>query len=143
MSNTVQFCSRNGDQKVVEVLDPAEGSVIGDIVHTSSTSNAKPEEKLNPKRKIWEKVQVGLGFIVTVTSYIDNLILQISASCPSFVKWYIGNTKNTNALYIYYTLYSLGKCEVLVLGIKQKITLFRLIRFVLEQYPLHPPTSFL
>lgn len=42
----------------VEPLDPPSGSCVGDKVFVDGMKDSTPEEKLNPKKKIWEKVQV-------------------------------------------------------------------------------------
>lgn len=43
------------------MLDPAEGSVPGDRVSFQNYDQKEPEKEINPKKKIWEKLQVGGG----------------------------------------------------------------------------------
>jgi len=56
--------SRTDDSRSVELLNPPEESEPGDRVFFESLENAKPEERLNPKKKVWEKVQVRLFICV-------------------------------------------------------------------------------
>uniref|UniRef100_A0A8C5D1E3 Tyrosine--tRNA ligase n=1 Tax=Gadus morhua TaxID=8049 RepID=A0A8C5D1E3_GADMO len=44
----------------VEPLDPPEGSSPGDRVFVEGYETGKPDDKLNPKKKVWEKLQVDL-----------------------------------------------------------------------------------
>lgn len=52
------FCS--DDPKQVETLIPPEGALPGDRVYIESYENGKPDDVLNPKKKVWEKLQVDL-----------------------------------------------------------------------------------
>lgn len=51
------FCSE-GEPRRVEPLDPPEGSAPGEQVFVEGYETGKPDEKLNPKKKVWEKLQV-------------------------------------------------------------------------------------
>lgn len=51
------FCSRD-DPRAVEPLDPPEGSAPGDRVFFDGYDKDMPDEQLNPKKKVWEKLQV-------------------------------------------------------------------------------------
>ena len=42
----------------MEPLDPPEGSSPGDRVFVEGHETGKPDDKLNPKKKVWEKLQV-------------------------------------------------------------------------------------
>lgn len=44
--------------RTVEPLNPPEGSAVGERVFVEGYSDGTPEEQLNPKKKIWEKLQV-------------------------------------------------------------------------------------
>lgn len=44
----------------MEVLIPPEGAVVGERVYIDNYEDGKPDEVLNPKKKIWEKLQVDL-----------------------------------------------------------------------------------
>lgn len=42
----------------MEPLDPPEGSAPGERVFVDGYETGKPDDKLNPKKKVWEKLQV-------------------------------------------------------------------------------------
>lgn len=48
-----------GEPRRVEPLDPPEGSSPGEQVFVEGYESGKADEKLNPKKKVWEKLQVG------------------------------------------------------------------------------------
>jgi len=48
------------DPKDVEPITPPAGSEPGDRVMVEGYEDGKPEEVLNPKKKIWEKLSVDL-----------------------------------------------------------------------------------
>jgi tyrosyl-tRNA synthetase len=48
------------DPKDVEPLSPPVGSEAGDRVMVDGYDDGKPEDVLNPKKKIWEKLSVDL-----------------------------------------------------------------------------------
>ncbi|XP_050432085.1 tyrosine--tRNA ligase, cytoplasmic isoform X2 [Adelges cooleyi] len=52
--------SENDGIKFVELLQPAEGSQPGDRVFVEGYDKGEPDKILNPKKKIWEKLQVDL-----------------------------------------------------------------------------------
>jgi len=60
----------NGDSKSVEPLVAPEGSVAGDKVHVDGFEG-KPDEQLNPKKKVWDKLAVDLK-----TSNCDKCLAQ-------------------------------------------------------------------
>lgn len=47
-----------GEPRRVEPLDPPEGSSPGEQVFVEGYETGKPDDKLNPKKKVWEKLQV-------------------------------------------------------------------------------------
>ncbi|PWA15334.1 hypothetical protein CCH79_00008519 [Gambusia affinis] len=49
---------QDGEPRRVEPLDPPEGSSPGDRVFVEGYESGKADEKLNPKKKVWEKLQV-------------------------------------------------------------------------------------
>ncbi|XP_039272029.2 tyrosine--tRNA ligase, cytoplasmic-like [Styela clava] len=61
-SNAMLLCSSKTTDEVrsVEPLDPPNGSQVGDRIYVDGLNDVKPDERLNPKRKIWEKVQADL-----------------------------------------------------------------------------------
>jgi len=52
------FNRENNGVKSVEPLEPAEGSKPGDKVFIESYEQGEPDKILNPKKKIWEQLQV-------------------------------------------------------------------------------------
>lgn len=50
-------CNRS-EPRSVEPLNVPEGSQVGDRVTFDGAQACTPDEKLNPKKKIWEKLQV-------------------------------------------------------------------------------------
>jgi len=52
------FNSESNGVKSVEPLEPAEGSKPGDKVFIESYEQGEPDKILNPKKKIWEQLQV-------------------------------------------------------------------------------------
>ncbi|KAM3596729.1 uncharacterized protein V6R79_019466 [Siganus canaliculatus] len=60
-SQAMLLCaSIDGETKRVEPLDPPEGSSPGEQVFVEGYETGKPDDKLNPKKKVWEKLQVDL-----------------------------------------------------------------------------------
>lgn len=61
-SQAMLLCSSktSGETRQVEPLDPPTESCVGDKIFVDGMKDTTPEEKLNPKKKIWEKVQVDL-----------------------------------------------------------------------------------
>lgn len=59
--HTFYFFSYNGfsdDPKQVEPLIPPETAKPGDRVFVENYENGIPDEVLNPKKKVWDKLQV-------------------------------------------------------------------------------------
>jgi len=54
----LKFNSENNGVKSIEPLEPAEGSKPGDKVFIESYEQGEPDKILNPKKKIWEQLQV-------------------------------------------------------------------------------------
>lgn len=50
--------SENDGVKLVEPLIPSEGSKPGDRVIVEGYEQGEPDKILNPKKKIWEQLQV-------------------------------------------------------------------------------------
>ncbi len=59
-SRGMVLCSSRDDPKEVEPLTAPEGSVAGDKVFVEGYEGGTPDEQLNPKRKVWEKIAVDL-----------------------------------------------------------------------------------
>merc|ERR1712150_46023 len=58
-SHGMLLCASDKDHKTVEVLKVAPGSKPGERI-TSDSFTEEPDKQLNPKKKIFEKVQVDL-----------------------------------------------------------------------------------
>lgn len=70
------------EPRVVEPLDPPPGSAPGEKVFFENYENGVPDEVLNPKKKIWEKLQVEFGQvsvgIFRISFYLNfNIYLQV------------------------------------------------------------------
>lgn len=60
-SQAMLLCaSIEGEPRRVEPLDPPEGSSPGEKVFVEGYESGKPDDRLNPKKKVWEKLQVDL-----------------------------------------------------------------------------------
>ncbi|KAM9738519.1 tyrosine--tRNA ligase, cytoplasmic isoform 2-T2 [Menidia menidia] len=60
-SQAMLLCaSTEGDPRRVEPLDPPEGAEPGERVFVEGFESGKPDERLNPKKKVWERLQVEL-----------------------------------------------------------------------------------
>ncbi|TNN40495.1 Tyrosine--tRNA ligase, cytoplasmic [Liparis tanakae] len=60
-SQAMLLCaSVEGEPRRVEPLDPPEGSSPGERVFVEGYETGKPDDRLNPKKKVWEKVQADL-----------------------------------------------------------------------------------
>uniref|UniRef100_H2YLL4 Tyrosine--tRNA ligase n=1 Tax=Ciona savignyi TaxID=51511 RepID=H2YLL4_CIOSA len=58
-SQAMLLCASHN--KEVEPLAPPTGSNVGDKVFIEGVPQVTPDEKLNPKKKVWEKIQVDLS----------------------------------------------------------------------------------
>lgn len=56
------FISENDGVKLVEPLEPSDGSKPGDKVFIEGYEQGEPDKILNPKKKIWEQLQVHIFF---------------------------------------------------------------------------------
>lgn len=57
-SDICLFFFSEGEPRKVEPLDPPESSAPGERVFVEGYEAGKPDDKLNPKKKVWEKLQV-------------------------------------------------------------------------------------
>ena len=53
------LCASRDDPKEVEPLSPPEGSNPGDKCFIEGFEDKDPDEQLNPKKKVWEKLAEG------------------------------------------------------------------------------------
>lgn len=60
LSQGMLLCASRLEPRQVEPLDPPPDSSPGDRVFIEGYEEDKPEDQLNPKKKIWEKLQAGL-----------------------------------------------------------------------------------
>eukprot|EP00095_Tigriopus_kingsejongensis_P011231 snap_masked-scaffold836_size90567-processed-gene-0.8 protein:Tk11231 transcript:snap_masked-scaffold836_size90567-processed-gene-0.8-mRNA-1 annotation:"tyrosine--trna cytoplasmic" len=59
-SKGMVLCASRDDPKEVEPLSAPPGSEVGDKVFVEGYENQQPDEQLNPKKKVWEKLAVDL-----------------------------------------------------------------------------------
>lgn len=64
--NTTRWLFREGEPRRVEPLDPPEGSSPGERVFVEGWESGHPDDRLNPKKKVWEKLQVSPHFPLLV-----------------------------------------------------------------------------
>ena len=57
------FKTFSDEPRSVEPLDPPAGSAPGDRIYFEGSENGKPDEQLNPKKKVWDKLQVFIGIL--------------------------------------------------------------------------------
>lgn len=60
LSNQQTFFNRRDEPKDVEPLFPPTGATAGDRILVENYEDGTPDDVLNPKKKIWEKLQVDL-----------------------------------------------------------------------------------
>ncbi|KAL3283647.1 hypothetical protein HHI36_006786 [Cryptolaemus montrouzieri] len=59
-SQGMVLCASVDDPKQVETLIPPENAVPGEQVYIENYESGSPDDVLNPKKKVWEKLQVDL-----------------------------------------------------------------------------------
>ncbi|CAH1104486.1 unnamed protein product [Psylliodes chrysocephalus] len=59
-SQGMVLCASVDDPKQVETLIPPEDALPGEKIFIENFEGAKPDDVLNPKKKVWEKLQVDL-----------------------------------------------------------------------------------
>lgn len=59
-SRGMVLCSSRDDPRECEPLHPPEGSAPGDKIFVEGYETGTPDEQLNPKRKVWDKIAVDL-----------------------------------------------------------------------------------
>lgn len=59
-SQGMVLCASVDEPKQVETLIPPEGATPGERVFIENYEDGKPDDVLNPKKKVWEKLQVDL-----------------------------------------------------------------------------------
>ncbi|KAK2149590.1 hypothetical protein LSH36_445g00012 [Paralvinella palmiformis] len=57
LSSAMLMCASVEEPRAVQPLDPPEASEVGDKVFVEGYANGTPDEKLNPKKKVWETLQ--------------------------------------------------------------------------------------
>ncbi|WAR07381.1 SYYC-like protein, partial [Mya arenaria] len=60
LSTAMLMCASRADPRTVEPLNVPEGNLPGDRVFFEGHSEGKPDEQLNPKKKVWEKLAVDM-----------------------------------------------------------------------------------
>ncbi|XP_049891436.1 tyrosine--tRNA ligase, cytoplasmic [Epinephelus moara] len=77
-SQAMLLCaSIEGEPRRVEPLDPPEGSSPGERVFVEGYETGKPDDRLNPKKKVWEKVQVRSGTPLSLTANVSQWTLVV------------------------------------------------------------------
>lgn len=59
----IYIISRDEPTRQVEPLRPPENSNPGDRIYVEGYESGTPDEVLNPKKKVWEKLQVFVSFL--------------------------------------------------------------------------------
>ncbi|XP_017772453.1 PREDICTED: tyrosine--tRNA ligase, cytoplasmic [Nicrophorus vespilloides] len=59
-SQGMVLCASTDEPKQVETLIPPEGAIVGERVFVENFEDGQPDEVLNPKKKVWDKLQVDL-----------------------------------------------------------------------------------
>ncbi|XP_067950678.1 tyrosine--tRNA ligase, cytoplasmic-like [Watersipora subatra] len=59
-SQAMLLCASSDEPRAVEPLNVPEGSKVGDRVTFEGVESCAPDERLNPKKKIWEALQADL-----------------------------------------------------------------------------------
>jgi len=57
ISSAMVLAASNADRTQVELVEPPAGAIPGERIHFNEDHVGKPDEQLNPKKKVWEKVQ--------------------------------------------------------------------------------------
>eukprot|EP00736_Rhodelphis_marinus_P006043 Rmarinus@m.25977 len=78
MSNGMVLCASDKEKTVVEFVEPPADALIGETL-TVEGFETTPDDKLNPKKKIWEKVQEELGTSEDLVATYKGLPLMTSA----------------------------------------------------------------
>lgn len=60
-SEAMVLCASNNDKTKVEIVPPPPGAKAGDRIVVDGFEDQEPLPELNPKKKIWEKIQPGLA----------------------------------------------------------------------------------
>jgi len=59
-SSAMLMCASRDDPRAVEPLDPPSTASVGERVFVEGYESGTPDVQLNPKKKVWEKLAVGL-----------------------------------------------------------------------------------
>ncbi|KRY33261.1 Tyrosine--tRNA ligase, cytoplasmic [Trichinella spiralis] len=57
LSNGMVLCASSESPRRVQLIEPPEGSSPGDVIYAEGIER-HPDDVLNPKKKVWEKIQV-------------------------------------------------------------------------------------
>merc|ERR1712154_15074 len=80
------LCSSREEPKEVEPLGVPEGAAVGDRVTVEGHDSGVPDELLNPKKKVWEKLAVDLATDGTGLAQWQGNTLEIKSKGPVTVK---------------------------------------------------------
>ncbi|KRZ10675.1 Tyrosine--tRNA ligase, cytoplasmic [Trichinella zimbabwensis] len=59
LSNGMVLCASSESPRRVQLIEPPEGSSPGDVIYAEGIER-HPDDVLNPKKKVWEKIQANL-----------------------------------------------------------------------------------
>ena len=71
-SQAMVLCGKSADGATMELVTPPEGVPLGERV-VCEGHTAEPEAQLNPKKKIWEKVQPLLSISASKAACFESL----------------------------------------------------------------------
>lgn len=80
------LCSSREEPKEVEPLGVPEGAAVGDRVTVEGYDSGEPDEVLNPKKKVWEKLAVDLATDGAGLAQWQGNTLEIKSKGPVTVK---------------------------------------------------------
>ncbi|XP_050390813.1 tyrosine--tRNA ligase, cytoplasmic [Patella vulgata] len=87
MSQAMLMCASTTE--AVEPLEPPSGSSPGERVYFEGHEEGQPDEKLNPKKKVWEKLQPDLSISNSLVAQWQecNMMTKLgNVTCPSLKK---------------------------------------------------------
>ncbi|KAM2623898.1 hypothetical protein FF1_031625 [Malus domestica] len=83
-SEAMVLAASNSDHTTVELVEPPEGAQVGERV-TFPGFVGEPDEILNPKKKVWETLQVDLHTNIELVECYKDISLTASAGvCTVF-----------------------------------------------------------
>ncbi|KAK6161743.1 hypothetical protein DH2020_005124 [Rehmannia glutinosa] len=78
-SQAMVLAASNNDHTKVELVEPPQGAVVGERVTFPGFEEGLPDDVLNPKKKVWETLQVDLNTDTELVARYKNLPFTTSA----------------------------------------------------------------